>query len=84
MKGTWEHWSTRFFGHVAKMTDENEEAVALFKIQTHINDGYTDAQIALIWNQGNPGECKAGTNKHGVDYDSCSYKTKVLAFLSRN
>lgn len=73
MPSTWKHWSTRFFGHVADMTPENEYAVALYKIQKHIDEGYSDTQIALIWNQGHAGECTKGTNKHGVKFDSCAY-----------
>ena len=73
MSSTWAYWSTRLFGHVAEMTAENEMAVALFKIQEHINQGYTDTDIALIWNQGNNSPCKAGVNSKGVKYDSCAY-----------
>jgi len=81
MPGTWEHWSVRFFGHVASMTPENEYAVALYKIQKHIDEGYGDSQIALIWNQGNPSKCKSGTNKHGVAYNSCEYVQKFLVAM---
>lgn len=76
MPGTWQYWSTHVFGYVEDMTPVNERYVALRKIQHHINQGYTDDQIALIWNQGNPSPCKAGTNSKGVKYDSCKYVAK--------
>ena len=63
------------------MTDVTEYYVAVHKIQYHINEGYSDAAIARIWNQGNPSPCKAGTNRWGVKYDSCAYERKVLAHL---
>lgn len=81
MPSTWEYWSSHVFGYVETMTPVNEEYVALYKIQHHMNQGYTDEQIALIWNQGNPSPCKSGVNKQGVAYDSCEYKKKVLAHL---
>lgn len=73
MKGTWNYWSNYVFGYIEDMTPVNERYVALRKIQHHINQGYSDSEIALIWNQGNPSPCKAGTNKQGVEYDSCAY-----------
>lgn len=63
------------------MTPVNERYVALHKIQHHLNDGYTDADVARIWNQGNAGPCVRGVNGHGVAYDSCAYQAKVLAQL---
>ena len=73
MPGTWKYWSTHVLGYVADMTPITERYVALHKIQYHINQGYSDSQVALIWNQGNPSPCKAGVNSKGVPYDSCKY-----------
>lgn len=63
------------------MTPINQEYVAAYKVQHHLNEGYNEAQIALIWNQGHAGQCSSGYNKHGVWYDSCDYQKKVLALL---
>jgi hypothetical protein len=63
------------------MTPINEYYVALHKIQAHLNQGHDEGDIARIWNQGNAGPCVAGTNKHGVKYDSCAYERKVVALL---
>jgi hypothetical protein len=76
MPGTWSYWSQQVFGYVEKMSPVNEEYVALRKIQHHIDQGYSDKEIALIWNQGNASPCKAGTNSKGVKYDSCNYVQK--------
>jgi hypothetical protein len=68
----------RVLGYVAPQTPKTEYYVALHKIQFHINQGYSDREIALIWNQGNAGKCKAGVNRHGVPYDSCAYEKKFV------
>ena len=78
MPQTWAYWSRHVFGYVAKQTPINEEYVALKKIQHHLDQGYNEAQIALIWNQGHAGPCKAGTNSKGVAYNSCQYRDTVL------
>lgn len=75
---TWNYWSTRVIGYVAPQTPVNERYVALHKIQVHLDDGYSDAGIALLWNQGHAGQCSRGVNRHGVAYDSCAYRDKVM------
>ena len=81
MPQTWAHWSTKVFGRVEKQTPINEEYVALHKIQHHLDEGYSDREVALVWNQGNASPCKSGVNKYGVEYNSCAYANKVLAHL---
>jgi hypothetical protein len=81
MAGTWEYWSKYVFGYIEDITPVNEYYVAVRKIQHHIDQGYSNSEIALIWNQGNPSPCKKDINKQGVPYDSCSYEKKVLANL---
>ena len=81
MASTWSYWSKVAIGYVAPQTEINERCVALYKIQQHLNEGYSDAAIARIWNQGNAGQCVRGTNKWGVKYDSCAYERKVMAYL---
>jgi hypothetical protein len=81
MPSTWAHWSQEVFGYIEKQTPINEEYVALHKIQKYLNQGYSEAQISLVWNQGHAGACKSGINRQGVAYDSCAYQRKVLAHL---
>ena len=78
MPQTWAYWSKAALGYVAKQTPTTERYVALYKIQTHINQGYSDNQIALIWNQGNAGQCKSGVNSKGVYYNSCEYLNQFI------
>lgn len=75
-------WSTDVTGRVLPFTPTNETYVALRKVQAWLDQGYSERQIALIWNQGSTGECRKGVNKHGVEYDSCSYAQRVLLAIS--
>lgn len=50
-------------------------------VKRWLQQGYTAPQIALMWNSGQTRECGSGVNKHGVNYDSCAYVTKVVALL---
>lgn len=79
MPETWKMWSMDVLGYVPTLTEHTEHYVALKKIQSWVEQGLSARQIALKWNQGHAGRCSAGTNKHGVKYDSCAYAEKVLA-----
>ena len=83
MPETWKMWSREVAGRVLPLTEANEYYVATMKIRNLVEAGYSDADIALSWNQGSRGECRRGVNRHGVNYDSCAYKAKVLAALNR-
>ena len=83
MPQTWAYWSKHVIGYVAKQTPINERYVALHKIQHHLNQGYSDADIFLIWNQGNAGKCRQGVNSAGVQYNSCAYRDHGVALLAR-
>lgn len=63
------------------MTPVNEIYVASRKVDAWLAEGLSERQIALVWNQGTPGPCRAGVNRHGVHYDSCAYASQVLALL---
>lgn len=82
MPKTWQDWSKKVLGYVAPQTPVNERYVALRKIQHHLDEGYSEAEVALIWNQGNPSKCKAGVNSSGVAYNSCDYVKKVMGHLA--
>ena len=81
MPATWRAHSMQVYGKVLEKTPEREWYVAVRMIQKWLDEGYSEAQIALIWNQGNPGECHAGTNSKGVPFNSCDYRDKILALL---
>ncbi len=82
LPSTWALYSQDVFGYVAEQTPENAEHVTYEKVYRWLKQGLTDREIFLIWNQGNPGKCHAGTNKHGVKYDSCDYADTGLAMLN--
>lgn len=81
LHATWEAYSKDTLGYVAEQTPENAELVTENKIYKWIEQGLTDREIFLIWNQGNTRQCKSGVNKYGVKYDSCEYVEKALQML---
>lgn len=81
MPATWARWSTDVEGRVLPFTEVNERYVALKKIDAWLAQGYTERDIALMWNQGSTGPCRIGVNKQGVPYNSCAYAEKLLASL---
>ena len=80
MPPTWVGWSKDYIGYVAPKTPGNQQYVVLHKIEAWIQQGYSDKQIALLYNGGEAKE-KRGVNKHGVAYDSGEYANKVLSLL---
>lgn len=81
MPATWRAFSIEVYGEYREKTPTRERYVATKMIERWIEQGMTDAQIALRWNAGGATQCSAGINKHGVAYDSCAYQKKVLAML---
>jgi hypothetical protein len=79
MPATWAMWSKEVAGRILPFTEQNEHYVAVRMIKKWVDDGYTNRQISLTWNQGHTGACASGHNKHGIFYDSCAYASKVLA-----
>lgn len=78
MPSTWKSWAGKYLGNTnAPMTPENQDKVALAKINELLKQGYDAKQIALIWNGGSP-TIKKGVNKFGVRYDTGAYANKVL------
>lgn len=69
-------------GEVVEQTKTNQLYVALHMIDRYLNQGYSPRQIALIWNQGDGGECRRGTNKWGMSYDSCHYADLFLSYYN--
>lgn len=82
MPSTWKQWSREILGNPsAPMTPENQDRVAIAKISDWLNKGYNEAEIALMWNGGEP-KVKRGVNRYGVKYDSGAYAKEVLSVLN--
>lgn len=81
LPSTWRLFSIDVYGEVKEQTPVRERYVAYKMIEKWLGEGYDADDVARIWNQGHAGKCKAGTNKHGVNYDSCAYERQVLAHL---
>ncbi len=91
MPGTWAQWSSQYASQVMgqsvaqlPMTPDNQDAVAKWKIQQWLNQGYTPDQIAVIWNHGSydPNwQNLVGKNNQGVQYDVPGYVNKVMTAL---
>lgn len=82
MPATWRHHSQLVYGEVKPKTPEREWLVAVTVIEMWLDQGLTEAQIALRWNAGGASKCSSGVNKYGVKYDSCEYVRGVLALLN--
>jgi len=78
---TFRLWSVEIAGYVLPFTEVNEYYVAVHMIEKWVRAGYSDREISLTWNQGHPGACKSGRNKHNAYYDSCAYAQRVLTLL---
>ncbi len=81
MPRTWALHSKEVYGKVLAQTPAREWFVAVSMIEKWLSNGYSELEIAKIWNQGHTGKCSKGINKLGVEYDSCAYVTQVLALL---
>lgn len=83
LPSTWALWSKEVYGEVREQTPERERYVAYKKVEKWLNDGYSAAQIAALWNSGSADnwEHKRGVNKHGVAYDVPKYVHQVLAAM---
>lgn len=85
MPETWQSWSSQYANEVLQMsvaelemTQENQDAVAGWKIKKLVDQGYNPQEIASIWNSGKPEwKGKIGTNKYGVKYNVPAYVSKI-------
>lgn len=82
MPATWKQWAGEFLGDPnAPQTPQNQDRVALARIDSWLAEGRTPEQIALLWNSGSTTPRK-GVNSYGVPYDSGAYAKKVLGQLA--
>ena len=80
-KSNWPSWAAKYLGNPnAAPTEENQNKLAYSKVSDLLSQGYTQSQIASIWNSGhpNPNTVGKGTNTAlGVNYDVPAYVSKV-------
>jgi hypothetical protein len=89
MPATWQSWSKEYqksigqTGFSLAQTPENQDKVAMFKIQQWLAQGLTPQQIAAKWNSGSEvgWENKIGVNKQGVAYNVPQYVNKFTTTL---
>lgn len=76
---TWRMYCKKLIGRVLDITiPANQDLVARKKLERLIHAGYSDKQIAAIWNCGSSNyENRRGINKYGVYYDVPAYVEKV-------
>ena len=77
-KTTWDHYCNLFFDkNLDIKIKENQDKIALLKVTSLVNKGYSNKQIASIWNSGSANwNNKIGINKKGVCYNTPYYVSK--------
>lgn len=83
MPSTYSQYSIDVFGYEKPYSHETAEEITKSKIEYWLENGYSYEEIFLIWNQGNPGECKSGYNSVGTYYDSCRYVELAMKNLEQ-
>lgn len=79
---TWSSHSVAVLGEEVKPNKTNELYVALKMIDRKLEQGYSESDVVLEWNQGHLGPCSSGINaKFNMPYDSCNHVRKVMALL---
>jgi len=78
---TWTNWSRQYAGEVLDIScPRNQDAVARYKIESMVDQGYDDETIIAFWNSGRTDgwENMIGTNSHGVYYNVPRYVQTVM------
>jgi hypothetical protein len=80
---TWKMWSKKLFKRILDITSPiDQDILARSTMEYLAVQGYTDAQIASIWNCGSPNwEGKIGVNPQGVAYNVPNYVTSILKLI---
>lgn len=81
MPTTWVAHSKKILGYVAEQTEINDKYVSQMMIEKYLEQGLSEKDIFLTWNQGHKGACKKGINKYNQAYNSCEYLNKAIAYL---
>jgi len=84
-KATWTAYCLLYFKEVLDKTiPENQDKVAEKKIKFLVKQGFTDEQIAAVWNSGTPKwEGKIGINKYGVKYNVPKYVRDFMVIKNK-
>lgn len=83
MPATWKTLAKKYLGSAtAPTTDANQDKVAFLRIRDLLKAGYSESQVAMIWNGGKPyrrvGTVKTKAGKV-IRYDTAAYASKVLS-----
>lgn len=76
----YEDWAKQYGLNPSDFSPTNQDKVAYARINDLLGKGYTQSQVASIWNSGNPDPTVAGSGHNdalGVDYDVPAYVNKV-------
>ena len=88
MPDTWNMWAKEagVQSPLEQSTIEDQNKVAYFKVKQFKDQGYNPAQIASLWNSGDPDAYKkqhVGTNSQGVQYNTPEHVRKVSEAYER-
>ena len=82
-RATWRMYSYLYFDRLLPMTKEYQDSVAYLKVKNLVNAGFSDLEIASIWNCGKPDwRGRKGVNRHGVRYDVPNHVRKIERVLA--
>lgn len=82
-RATWRMYSYLYFDRLLPMTKEYQDSVAYLKVKNLVYAGFSDLEIASIWNCGKPDwRGRKGVNRHGVRYDVPNHVRKIERVLA--
>ena len=77
----WKPWAKQYLGDAnAEMNEENQNKLAYTRVKDLLGKGYSQSQVASIWNSGQADAAKVGKGynaKIGLNYDVPGYVSKV-------
>lgn len=76
MPGSWVDWSRELFGKVVPKTEDNQDAIAQFKVKQLLEEGKSPRQIASVWYSGKPDYFGKRGSWRGIPYNVASYVEK--------
>jgi len=84
MSRTWRCWSNKYFGKLLAITNPiNQDKVANASINELVKKGYSNAEIASVWNCGSKYyKNKKGWNSKGIYYDVPRYVNRFITVLN--
>ena len=86
MPESFTQFSYRYYGELLDITiPEHQDMVARKKVEELIDAGYSEKEIAAVWNSGSHlgWERKIGVNKYGVRYNVPRYVNKFIRVLNQ-